>query len=411
MKPYDIASLAPMLRSGGAPVVLFGAGRWGGLVLHALRQFNVDVRCFCDSDMNKQETEFCGLEVISPETLATMPTDTHVFISCNYIVPVLSATKGMNFENVYNCVDLLEKAHFVEGDDDLALSAITVMIERHRAACMVLDAAEDPVLTVRGMDLMVTEGCTMRCKDCSNLMQYYDKPRNEDPDVLFRAFDTLSRVVDRFLEVRMIGGEPFLNKRLYEIINTVAGYAHVEKIAVFTNATIIPKADTLEALKHPKVYLDITNYGPDLSKNHDKIIPILDEHKVVYTTHHPHTWTDSAKIEYREKSEAELELMFSRCCVNDVLTLLHGKLYRCPFSANAMNLGAIPRVARDVIDLTQENPDLGEIRKQVRDLYTARKYISACSFCNGRDYTVAKVEPGLQTKTVLPFTSYLPIIQ
>jgi len=410
MQAYDIDTLAPTLRCGSAPVVLFGAGRWGGLALHALRRRDVEVTYFCDSDVNKQGTTFCDIPVIAPESLSALGPDTHVFISCNYIVPVLAATQATDLRNVYNCVDLLEKTRFEDGDAGLASSAIAVMIERHKAACMVLDAADDPVLTIRGMDLMVTEACTMRCKDCSNLMQYYAKPKNENPEVMLHAFDVLSRVVDKFLEVRMIGGEPFLNKRLHEIILKVASYPHVEKIAVFTNATIIPKGDTLAALRHEKVYLDITDYG-ELSKNHDKIIPILEEHGVVFTTHKPHAWTDSGTIQFRDKSEAELEAMFSRCCVNDVLTLLQGKLYRCPFSANAMNLGAIPRISREMIDLTQDPEDLSEIRRQVRDLYTARKYVSACSFCNGRDFTVAKVEPGIQTRTVLPFDSYLPVLQ
>jgi hypothetical protein len=94
--------------------------------------------------------------------------------------------------------------------------------------------------------------------------------------------------------------------------------------------------------------------------------------------------------------------MFARCCVNDVLTLLNGTLYRCPFSANAMNLEAVPRVASDFINLLDESKDIAATRAGIRDLYTARNYISTCSYCNGRDFSVATVEAGVQTKTVLP---------
>jgi len=407
MKLYDIKLLTQALLSGKTKVVLFGAGRWGKVALYSLLQRNVTVSYFCDSDVLKQGTQFCGVEVISPEKLAELGAETHVFVSCNYILPVLSALKAIHFTNVYNCISLFEHTDFTNAETGVPLREIPVMMERHKAACMVIEANKDPHLIIRGMDLMVTEACTMKCKDCSNLMPYYLKPKNEDPEVLLKAFEVLSKCVDRFLEVRLLGGEPFMNKRIHEIVNKLVTYPHVEKIAIFTNATIIPKDENLSCLKHPKVFLDITHYGV-LSKNHDPLVRVLDETGINYTTHSPHTWTDSAKIEYREKSEKQLKDMFERCCVNDVLTLLHGKLYRCPFSANAMNLNAIPQVSDDFIDLAVEDLDLDRTRAQVRYLYTGRSYISACSFCNGRDYTVATVEPGVQTKTHLPYQAFTP---
>jgi organic radical activating enzyme len=280
------------------------------------------------------------------------------------------------------------------------------MIERHKAAALIVNAPNDSRVVIRGMDIMVTEACSMKCKDCSNLMQYYTAPKNGDPEVLMRAFDKMAQSVDLFMEVRLLGGEPFLNKRIHEIVEGLIAYPNVEKIAVFTNATIVPKRENLTCLKHPKVYLDITNYGA-LSRNHDKLIEVLDENGIAYSTHFPQAWTDSAKIEYKERTDAQLTEMFARCCVNDVLTLLDGTLYRCPFSANAMNLGAVPRVAKDFVNLVDDSKDISVIRDQIRDLYTARDYISTCSYCKGRDFTVPVVEAGVQTKTVLPFTPYV----
>ncbi len=223
--------------------------------------------------------------------------------------------------------------------------------------------------------------------------------------MILRAFDRMAQSVDRFLEVRLLGGEPFLNKRIHEIVNALVAYPTVEKVAIFTNATIVPKDANLTCLKHPKVYLDITNYGV-LSRNHARLVEALNANGIAYSTHLPYTWTDSAKIEYEKRTASELKEMFARCCVNDVLTLLHGTLYRCPFSANAMNLDAIPRVATDFIDLLDETKDTAAVREQIRDLYTMRDFISACHYCKGRDYSVPTVEAGVQTKTVLPLPIY-----
>jgi organic radical activating enzyme len=400
MKNYDITQLVDSIRRDDTPVVLFGAGRYGKLAHYALEKLGIPATAFCDSDPHKHGTMFCGIEVISPEALAALGPACHIFISCNYIMPVVFAVNELNFPNLYNCVELFDAVEFTNSGLGMSSSQISVLIERHRAAAGILTAPTDERLVIRGMDIMVTEACSMKCKDCSNLMQYYTAPKNGDPAVLMQAFDKMARSVDQFLEVRLLGGEPFMNKRIHEIVEALVAYPHVEKIAVFTNATIVPKGENLTSLRHPKVYLDITNYGV-LSRNHEKLIEVLDANQIAYNTHVPQTWTDSAKINYRERSETELKEMFARCCVNDVLTLLHGTLYRCPFSANAMNLEAVPRVATDFVELTDDSKDIAQIRGQIRDLYTARDYISTCSYCNGRDFSVATVEAGVQTKTVL----------
>ena len=402
MKDCNIHELVAAIRAKPAPIVLFGAGRYGKLAQYALERLGIPATCFCDSDPNKHGTTFCGLTVVAPEALAAMGPECHVFISCNYIAPVVFAVKAMNFPNLYHCIDLLEAVDFAGSDLGMSAAQIHVLIERHKAAALILNAPTDARVIIRGMDIMVTEACSMKCKDCSNLMQYYATPKNSDPAVTMRAFDRMAKAVDVFMEVRLLGGEPFMNKRIHEIVEGLIEYPNVEKIAVFTNATIVPKNENLTSLKHPKVYLDITNYGA-LSRNHDKLVEVLDANGVAYNTHVPQQWTDSGRIVYRERTEAQLKEMFARCCVNDVMTLLHDTLYRCPFSANAMNLEAVPRVAKDFIKLLDESKDDATIRAEIRDLYTAREYISTCSYCNGRDFSVPVVEAGVQTKTVLPY--------
>jgi organic radical activating enzyme len=403
VKPFDVKEII----SSGAPVVLFGAGRYGKVAHFAITRHGIKPTHFCDSDTRKQGTTFCGLEVISPETLRALGDRCHIFISCAYVIPVVTAVQALNLPNLHDCVSIFDATDFTGANIGMSGSEIGVMVERYKAACLATKAAEDPRLIIRGMDIMATEACSMKCKDCSNLMQYYTAPKNGDPALVMRAFDKMALCVDTFLEVRVLGGEPFLNKRVHEIVNTLTAHANVEKVAVFTNATIVPKGENLECLKHPKVYLDITHYGA-LSRNHDRLIDTLDAAGIAYTTHKPHTWTDSGKIVYRERTEDELTRMFSRCCVNDVLTLQQGMLYRCPFSANAMTLRAVPRVPRDFIDLEEDGLDRDSLRERIKHFYTARTYISSCSWCNGRDFTVPVVEAGIQTPTVLTVEQIFP---
>ena len=405
MNHYTMNDMAEILRSGSAVVVLFGAGSYGRLAHHALTSLGIKVDYFCDSDSKKHGTSYCGTPVIGPETLPGLGKDSHVFISSNFIVPISATLASLNIANVYNCVALFRAADFTGADVGMQLSEIKRRIVTHENACA--DDARGRQLVIKMIDVEITEACSMRCKDCSNLMQYYSAPKNSDLELLTRTFGKIARAVDRFNEVRVLGGEPFMNKQIDQIIQNILTHANVEKIAIFTNATIVPRDQVMESLVHEKVFLDITHYGK-LSRNHDKLIAALEAKGVAYITHPPQRWTDSGTIEYRERTPAALADMFSKCCVNDILTLLHGKLYRCPFAANGMNLKAIPQSAGDFVDLTDDRLDPAAIRRAITELYTERSYINSCLYCNGRDYSTAEVEPALQVAAPLPLLKTWP---
>ena len=96
----------------------------------------------------------------------------------------------------------------------------------------------------------------------------------------------------------------------------------------------------------------------------------------------------------------KLSQIFGNCCANDLLTILHGKLYLCPFAANAETLNAIPHAIEDRIDLIEEGENL---KDKIRTLYSGKKFIDACRYCNGRDYYVARVKAGVQTRKTLAY--------
>ena len=59
------------------------------------------------------------------------------------------------------------------------------------------------------------------------------------------------------------------------------------------------------------------------------------------------TWQDSGRIlPFQKRTREENKRVFADCCNRDTLSVLHGKLYRCPFSANAHNLKAVPNLHR-----------------------------------------------------------------
>ena len=105
-------------------------------------------------------------------------------------------------------------------------------------------------------------------------MQYYTSPKDSDMDMMFRNIEKLMTCIDQLDEFRVLGGDPFMNKSLYKIINKLTTYDKVNKVVIYTNARIVPKGENLEALRHKKVLLDITNYGVS-STAHDKLFELF----------------------------------------------------------------------------------------------------------------------------------------
>ena len=112
MKKYNLNNLACVIQTGSMPVILFGAGQYGRIAHYALRQLGIGASFFCDSDPNKHGTMFCGIKVISPEELSKLDPGSHIFITCNYISPVVSIVRSLKFTNFYNCVALFEGVDF-----------------------------------------------------------------------------------------------------------------------------------------------------------------------------------------------------------------------------------------------------------------------------------------------------------
>ena len=67
---------------------------------------------------------------------------------------------------------------------------------------------------------------------------------------------------------------------------------------------------------------------------------------------------DVGKIIKSNRTDELNKEIFGNCCINRGLTLLHGNLYLCPFSANATNLKAIKVAKDEILDMKTEKEKL-----------------------------------------------------
>ncbi|GGZ70856.1 4Fe-4S cluster-binding domain-containing protein [Streptomyces echinoruber] len=398
MSPYTPPPVVERLRAGDCPVVLFGAGDIGVMAHHVLTRLGVQVTCFADGRSSKQGTVLRGLEIRSPEQLADLPGTTHVFLCGNYLTTMSARMKELGFTHLHDCVDLLNGFDFSDADTGMDVVLMERKAALHKRETLKAREQAENSLVLKYLDVVVTEACSMKCQDCSNLMQYYTKPRHSDLDLLESAVDRIMESIDGIYEFRVLGGEPFVNPRVHRVIDKLTSYDGVDKVVVYTNATIVPRGANLQCLRNDKVVVDITDYG-EHSKKLDELLQVLTDEGITHLTKIP-VWTDSGRINFVERSADVLDDMFRNCCVNDILTLLNGKLYRCPFSANGTNLGAIPETSDDVVDLTGALSGTA-LREAIRRLYGRSTHLTACSFCNGRDYRTPRIKPAVQTRRPL----------
>jgi organic radical activating enzyme len=379
--------------------ILFGTGNLGKIALKAINNTNIEVIAIADNDEGKWGKQWNGYDVINPKDIKNYnQVDSIIIASLNFPYmrkQVLDVNKSIN---IYDFDFLLNEINLEECNTDWSADRCKEQLDLYTYSVNAQKKKGD--LFLNSIDLVLTEKCSLKCKDCSNLMQYYAKPVDEDFDTLVNSIDKILSTVGHIREVRIIGGEPLLYKKIDLVINHLLKYDNYDKIYIYTNGTIVLKGDKMNVFNNPKVVFKISNYG-EISRNVEKLENKLDELNIQYITERVRTWQDCAIIDKFDRDEELTKSIFGNCCENQGLTVLHGKLYLCPFAAHATNLDAIEKFDDDIID-TKDEKNL-DFKKQLEDLYFNREYIGACHSCNGRDHNVAKVEAGVQTKEVLKY--------
>lgn len=432
-KKYKNENLKEILYNSKGKVVIRGAGTLGKLAINALYSLDINVDYFWEEDPKKQGLKYCGIDVLNNDEIKKLGNNVNIFLASNYFSVIIPQLKKFGIKNVYEVYELVKNTNYRKiissSNDEIhnfgeikkfpfnqkpieverVLDTYYTGLQTQNSKMFTGDQSEK--LNVKYIDLVITERCSMKCVDCSNLMQYYNNPKNSTFDEIKKSVEVVMSSIDYLSEFRVIGGEPFMNKDIGKIIDFLKEFSNLSRIVIYTNATIVPKNETLKSLVHKKVSLDITRYETHKHSinNHEKLINVLKENKVNYVTHTADRWTDSGRVKKYNRTEEELQSLFQNCCVGDILSILNGKLYRCPFSANAHNLNAIPYNKNDIIDLLDENVKMDEMREKIYKLYTRKdrkEYLTACKFCKGRDLETPEIPAGLQTKEVLKNPNY-----
>lgn len=395
------------LKKQSLPVIIFGAGIIGETLFHLCREFGIKVECFCDNDTIKIKRPVCGVEVLHTQSLNSRYKSANFLIATADIKDVVDQLRCLGYLNWYAISSLLRDLDLLR----YTFNESTDFIEYVFTSCILCqdNYLSPDKLFIRSVDIIITERCSLKCRDCSNLMQYYKKPSDCNIEELLRSIDLFCTIVDEINEFRIIGGEPLMNKEWPLIIRKLTEEPKIKKILIYTNGTILPGRDQVEYLKKKKIIFYITDYGV-YSRKVDDLVRLLRHNDIGYYVQKAISWTDCAKIKRHDRSVKELKDIFRSCCSKNLITLSGSRLYRCPFAANAARLLAVPDYKDDYVDIFQElhgAADISKVKNKVRALLLDKDLLRVCDYCNGRPYGAPEIRPAIQVNRPLAYEQFL----
>jgi organic radical activating enzyme len=226
------------------------------------------------------------------------------------------------------------------------------------------------------VELVITEKCNLRCRHCANLMQYYKNPVDENLDIQMKALTNFIKIVGAIHRVRIIGGEPFLNKQLgcyLERIFSSELKNSIMLVEITTNGTILPDNKMINLLKKYPILLTVSDYK--LKSVKLKAIQWQSKKVNYFLSIYKNRWNPCGSIKKRERQET---LLNSAVCLSKTCnTIKEGKFYPCPFIAHAIKLKAIPKNCDESIDLINSNPNVAAIYHMRNKIY-----FKACTYCH-----------------------------
>lgn len=356
-------------------ILIYGAGRYGKLAYYGLLSMGITPYAFIDNYYS--QTEYMSLNVLNSSRLCEFTNDIILIASYNYFYEMYSDAQAKGCENIYDIMNLILAKY-----DDNVLDEYT-RDEKNNADKYrrVIENVDLDKLIITHVELVVTECCTLKCKDCANLIQYYKKPCNIDVMEICKSFDRFLDAIDILLELRILGGEPFIVKNLDYIINRYVVNEKVKNITIYTNSTVVPNEKVMEALNNNKITVHMSDYGAASSK-----IKVIEEafkrNAINYIVHKYVDWFDLGEPKCHNYDLNQLLKMYNVCIMSKCYTFYRDKFYVCPRAAHGEQLGFYTNGPEETVDFTDRNlaeNKRGKLYKVINDL----KYISACDFCNG----------------------------
>lgn len=374
-----------------SPVVIFGASRGGWHIMKALKNYGIDINAFIDNDRQKHGAYF-DIPVLSPEGGISRFPEARAFLGL-FTESASSAVKeqltGLGFRNPINCLAesvfiYLTKVAERKCDREKLAGSINVLMENYSEGPNHHGYTASGHFVSPFVSGVITQKCSLRCRDCAQLIPYYKSPLNFPPEAIVNDIRNYAKAFDIVPEMSLHGGEPFLHPQLEEICEGVADIPNIVFINLITNGTIMPSAERMQKLGKIGVDIHQSDYGK-LSKRQGEFSKICDENNIYCDIHfvNPNQmWVKAPPIKKHGRTKEANAAIYKKCVSSKICCqIMDGELHRCSLSMHASHQGAIPRFKEDFIRLDNNTPE-NERNAEIRKYLTQDASLMACDYCD-----------------------------
>lgn len=196
--------------------------------------------------------------------------------------------------------------------------------------------------SIRFLVLWVGTKCTLRCKNCCNLIPYV-RPLSYDARKIINnlAYVTKDIVVET---LQIQGGEPFTHPQIDEIILSCIQNPNIKRIEIASNETIFPNDKTLKIIKEykDKILLRFSKYKCVESRQND--VDTYLQRAGVKATHYDFMfgnglWFDSGDINQNyNRNKAEVKEIYRKCSNRSCWVLANDYMAICGKIINLLEL-------------------------------------------------------------------------
>lgn len=370
-----------LVKKSGRPVVLFGASIIARCIYKALGFIGVTPACFCDNDSEKRTQKIEQCEVLSPSEVYSKYTDAIVIICLS---------------SVENCIKVEQQLTEI-GFRDIKRKDVYYAIyqkyvlnrnisEQEFLETLNILEEKEKYTTLHMVGVVVTQICTLKCKDCSLLIPQYKNPKNYDKHVVINSVRRLAESVDAIEALTLLGGESLLHPDIVEMCEEISQIGNIERIHILTNGTILPDIITLERIKPYITFLIINDYG-ELSDAKNELMNRCEELDILCQLYpNNDNWYNLEQSHGPLRDKASAINKFKDCIWGkSYMEIQNGKFHICGFSAAGTELGLVKNNGTDFVDLLDANKSQVTLNAEVSALLNERNSIIACEYC-GLDF-------------------------
>lgn len=383
------------------PLILWGAGKIGGVAAHCLKKQGVEYAAFCDIASDKWGTRFCGHPVISPQELSEQYPDAAVLITSIFYGSIHDMLCERGFREIYDCASLFMEIDFSGYDFWMEEPYAIRNVEQCLAALL-----EEKTKSGRTdqIFLNITTRCSLRCQECSTFIPYVSAPMDFPAEEIMEDLNTVLASMGYTRIVNFYGGEPLLHPDLAKMIRSLREDHRMDRISVITNGTIVPKEDVLTAMAEEERFMvRISDYGK-ISKNLAPLKDALQQYGISYEITNYAYWDKHSEIGYTHESEGDLIKKFQLCTSCNLLYLLNRRGYMCSTASAVCNMGGFPEHPSNYIDLSDKTDFSERLAHFLKRRHTG-EYFDACRYCSGMHgiHFEQKLPVAVQAKELLRF--------